>query len=165
MYMYVLHVRTGSRRHFNFVYRHKSIRLPWPEFAMSSSQIYSSQVTSKVKSQKLATQVRLESTINAVIEGIHVHRSVKLFLVLLRGLRGAPQSLSTARTPHAKPSLVSPQNPRGDSWGPVPSSQFTRGASFRTRGGLELLVVGAVPTLLGAQGMNQRINTCRKTDW
>ena len=88
--LHVRIVRTGSRRHFNFVYRHKSIRLPWPGLAMSSSQIYSSQVKSSHKSQKLAIGVRLESTINAVIEGIHVHRSVKLFLVLLRGLRGAP---------------------------------------------------------------------------
>ena len=82
------HVCTGSRRHFNFVYRHKSIRLLWPGLAMSSSQIYSSQVTSHFcpsrKSQKLVTPVRLESTINAVIGGIHVHRSVK-FLVLSWG--------------------------------------------------------------------------------
>ena len=43
---------------------------------------------------------------------------------------------------------VSPQNPCGDSWGPVPASQFTRGAPFRTRGGLELLAAGSVCTCM-----------------
>ena len=99
---------------------------------------------SSQESQKLVTGVRLESTINTVIEGIHVHRSVKLFLVLLRGLRGAPQSLATARTPHARPSLCPRKIPAGTRGGPVPASQFTRGASFRTRGGLELLAAGSV---------------------
>ena len=120
-----------------FVYRHKIIlRLPWPGLAMSSSQIYSSQVKShscpsQVKSsqesQKLVTGVRLESTINAVIEGIHVHRSVKLFLVLLRRLRGAPQSLSTARTPHARPSLCPRKIPAGTRGAPYPPRSLLAG--------------------------------------
>ena len=128
---------------------------------MSSSQIYSSQVKShscpsQVKSsqesQKLVTGVRLESTINAVIEGIHVHRSVKLFLVLLRGASWGPAKFVHGTYPACEALAVSPQNPCGDSWGPVPASQFTRGAPFRTRGGLELLAAGSV-TLALVKGM------------
>ena len=89
-------------------------------------QVKSSQVTSH-KSQKLVTGVRLKSTINAVIEGIHVHRSVKLFLVLLRGLRGAPQSLSTARTPHARPSLCPRKIPAGTREVPYPPRSLLAG--------------------------------------
>ena len=87
------------------------------------TQVIFVQVKSSRKSQKLATPVRHESTINAVIEGIHVHRSIKLFLVLLRGLHGALQSLSTARTPHARPSLCPRKIPAG-----------TRGLAVYSRG-------------------------------
>ena len=117
MYMYVLHVHTGSRRHLNFVYRHKSIRLPWPRLVVKSN-LLKSQVT-KI--------FRLESTINTAIEGVHVHRSIKLFLVSLRGLRGAPQSLSTARTPHARPSLCPRKIPVGTRGVPYPPCSLLAG--------------------------------------
>ena len=101
------------------------------KFTSVKSQVIFVQVKSQVT--KLATPVRLESTINAVIEGIHVHRSVKLFLVLLRGFRRAPQSLSTARTctPHARPLLCPCKIP----------------ARTRVIPGLEFLVAGAVHTV------------------
>ena len=109
---------------------------------MSSSQIYSSQESflskSSQESQKLVTGVRLESTINAVIEGIHVHRSVKLFLVLLRGLRGAPQSLSTARTPHARPSLCPRKIPAGTRGAPYPPRSLLAGPRSVLAGGLDI---------------------------
>ena len=114
------------------------------KFTQVKSRVILVQVKSSQESQKLVTGVRLESTINAVIEGIHVHRSVKLFLVLLRGLRGAPAKFVHGTYPACEALAVSPQNPCGDSWGPVPASQFTRGAPFRTRGGLELLAAGSV---------------------
>ena len=94
----------------------------------------SSQVKSSHKSQKMATGVRLESTINAVIEGIHVHRSVKLFLVLLRGLRGAPQSLSTARTLHARPSLCPRKIPAGTCGSCTRLAVYSRGLVLYSRG-------------------------------
>ena len=128
MYMHYMYVQVCDSILILFIVT--SIRLPWPGLAMSSSH----------KSQKLVTGVRLESTINAVIEGICVHRSVKLFLVLLRGHRGAPQSLSMARTPHARPSLCPRKIPAGTRGVPYPP----RGASYCTRGGLELLVAGTV---------------------
>ena len=89
--------------------------------------VKSNLLKSSQESQKLVTGVRLESTINAVIEGIHVHRSVKLFLVLLRGLRGAPQSLSTARTPHARPSLCPRKIPAGTRGAPYPPRSLLAG--------------------------------------
>ena len=90
------------------------------------------------------TQVNLNKSMNEVchsftqgchviIDGIHVHPSVNLSLVLLRGLAKLVHGTYTAYEAFA----VSPQNPCGD-------SQFTRGAPFRTRGGLELLVAGTV---------------------
>ena len=112
---------------------------------MSSSQIYSSQVKSHKsflsKSQKFATRVRLESTINAIIEDILVHRSCSWFCC---GAFVGPAKFVHGTYPTCEALAVSPQNPRGDSWDPVPASQFTRRATFRTRGGLELLVAGAV---------------------
>ena len=139
------------------------------KFTQVESRVILVQVKSSQESQKLVTGVRLESTINAAIEGIHVHRSVKLFLVLLRGLRGAPQSLSTARTPHARPSLCPRKIPAGTRGAPVPASQFTRGAPFRTRGGLELLAAGSVHNKFFWPPVGQRVNThsvfwefCRK---
>ena len=113
------------------------------KFTQVKSRVILVQVKSSQESQKLVTGVRLESTINAVIEGIHVHRSVKLFLVLLRlaGASWGPAKFVHGTYPACEALAVSPQNPRGDSWGPVPASQFTRGAPFCTRGGLELLHV------------------------
>ena len=105
-------------------------------------QVKFTQVKSSRKSQKLVTPVRLESTINTVIEGIHVHRCVKLFLVLLHGLRGA--KFVHGMYPACEALAGSQHNPRRDLWGLVPALQFTRWASFRTRGGLELLVASDV---------------------
>ena len=67
----------------------------------------------QVKLQKLATQVGLESTINPVIEGIYVHRSVKLFLVLLRGASCGPAKFVHGTYPACKALAVSLQNPCG----------------------------------------------------
>ena len=97
------------------------------KFTQVKSRVILVQVKSSQESQKLVTGVRLESTINAVIEGIHVHRSVKLFLVLLRGLRGTPQSLSTARTPHARPSLCPRKIPAGTRGAPYPPRSLLAG--------------------------------------
>ena len=81
------------------------------------------------------TQVNLNKSTNEVchsftqsrhviIEGIHVHPSVNL----LRGLRGALQSLSTARTPRARPSLCPRKIPTGTRGAPYPPHSLLAGS-------------------------------------
>ena len=130
-YMYV-QVRDGIDilfivTKFFFGCRGRDLQCRQVKFTQVKSRVILVQVKSSQESQKLVTGVRLESTINAVIEGIHVHRSVKLFLVLLRGLRGAPQSLSTARTPHARPSLCPRKIPAGTRGAPYPPRSLLAG--------------------------------------